>query len=456
MRSTQLSPPGKATRVTSAAVLLLAALFGLVSLNHIWSMLHHELSWSNRLLMWAISPDFLLGDAALIEQATRNYTRGFVGIGTHTLLAGIALMLCSAQFVPSLRRRSPQLHRVLGLLAAITTTVSMLGAIAYLWRTPAADGFSGEFFVAGLWVLALSTLSVLGMAMRSIYQRQVRAHMAWMGLLMACLMTAPLLRVGYVLMGHLTGWHLPPLNAGLSAVVMSMSVLLVSWWLHRVGRHDIGLMQAHPGFASSTLKVMVGAALLTVLHEGLLAPLGFDALSAWRSHAQTLPLVSALWALALAALLPRIPGELAAVMKGEPIQVSTLSLAALSGLGAACVAWQLPSHTPNEAVRTFVFGQMALLALGTAVAGWVWREQGLAMQRWRVLSLYLWLTPAGWVPMGLMAAITGWPFDGIWATALGLSTGSFAWNGYAAAFGLRLAGMPALANTPAPAQGQRS
>jgi len=99
---------------------------------------------------------------------------------------------------------------------------------------------------------------------------------------------------------------------------------------------------------------------------------------------------------------------------------------------------------------------MALLALGTALAGWVWRERGLAMQRWRILSLYLWLTPAGWVPMGLMAAITGWPFDGIWATALGLSTGSFAWNGYAAAFGLRLPGMPALAPAQPAAQGQRS
>lgn len=447
-----MTTPPRSTRLLALLALCTAALFGLIVIGYPVSLAMGRWPLSSQLLLKLTSPSFITVDEHTMKQVMLNYTRGFAGIGLHTMLGGLALTACAWQFFPALRRRWPRLHRVVGMVAAGSTTASMLGAIWYLSITPATDNISGPAFAAALWMLALTTLFALGMAIGSIRRREIRAHMGWMALLTASLMTAPLLRIEDVIVAHLLPLNVAQANAAISTLLMPQAVLLMAWWMQSIGRLDLPLLPARPSMAPGMLRGMVWLGVATVVHEGLLAPWGLDALAHWRGTQERLPAIAALWALATAALLPRLRTELPTVLHGEAMRPAALALMATAGWGALLIALRMlpDGHLPqalHQLEKLFFWTAFGASNLLYALAGMLRREPGRVQANWRTLGLMNALAPAAWLPYGLALAWTGWPAGAVTTAALSLGWGMLAWHGFMTAFGLPV---PGVKTAPAP------
>lgn len=435
--------PPTPVRLLAMLALIVAALFGLASLAYPLNMLQGQWPLVSRLMAALVSPEFVMGNAQAMQQAIHNYTRGFLGISAHTALGGLALSACTLQFIPSLRRRHPRVHRAAGMVAIASTVGAMVGAMAYLWITPATDTVSGAAFAAALWLQAVTTLLALGLAVASIRRREVRAHMGWMALMMASLMTAPMLRIGDVIVGWLLPLNLTQTTAGLAVILMPQAVLLMAWWMQRVGRLDLPLLQPQLSLLPGALRALVWLGVATVLHEGLLAPWGLDALAHWRGAEVRLPGIAGIWALSSALLLPRLLHELPEVLRGRPMQARTLWLMATAACGALLIASQLQGYSLNQIGHRFYWAAFGSCTLAWSLAGTLWRGTSRVQTNWRILGLMNTLTPAVWLPYGLALGLTGWPADTITTGVLTLSWGFFAWHGFITAFGLPMPGVPA-------------
>lgn len=433
--------PRLASTSLAALILLVAAIFGVISASYPISLIQQKLPLATRWIMQAVSADFIMGDAQAVRQITLNYTRGFAGIGVHTLFGGLALTLCTLQFIPALRRFSPRTHRILGWAATVNIALAMVGAMAYLWLTPASHNPSGEPFAAALWVQSLTTLMALGLAIQSARQRDFKTHMGWMTLLMASLMSAPMLRLESVLVGRLLPLNSFQANAGLAVILMPQVVWLMAWWMRRIGQLDLPLLRPRLTLSMPALQVLAAMGSLVVLHEGLLAPWGWDVLTRWRTVDTLLPGIAAPWALSTALLLWHIPGELQHVQYAHPVRLRVLALLATSALSA----WLLTA-TPQADTHVNLIGrQFYWAAYGASgmlmVAGCLlWRQTGQAQVPWRVLVLMNALMPGLYLPMGAALALTGWSLSAIQTSSLTLSWGFVAWHGFASAYGLPFPG----------------
>lgn len=452
-----MSTPPRTTRILALLAMLTATLYGLLIIGYPVSLIQGEWPLSSLLIAKLTSVQFITVDDQTLRQVTLNYTRGFGSISAHTMLGGLALTACALQFFPALRRRWPRVHRAVGMTAAVSTLASMLGALWFLSITPASDNVSGQAFAAGLWMLALSTLFALGMAMASIRRREVRAHMGWMALLMASLMTAPLLRMEDIILGRLLPLNIVQANAGLAAMLMPQTVLLMAWWMNRVGRLDMPLLPAQASITPGAWRAATWLGVATVIHEGLLAPWGVDALAHWRSGAERLPAIAGLWAVASAALLPRLRTALPAVMRGAPLSADTLALMATAGWGALLIAIQLmpAGRIPqdlHQLEKLFFWATFGASNLLYALAGLLGRgRQDRVQANWRTMGIMNAFVPAAWLPYGLGLACTGWPAGAVTSAALSLSWGFFAWHGFMSAFGLPV---PGVKTAPAPQAGE--
>lgn len=435
--------PPTPVRLLALLTLLVAALFGLASLVYPINMLQGQWPLVSRLMAALVSRDFVMGDPQTMQQVIHNYTRGVLGISAHTALGGLALSACTLQFIPSLRRRHPRVHRAVGLVAVASTVGAMIGAMTYLWITPAAETVSGAAFAAALWLQAVTTLLSLGLAVASIRRREIRAHMGWMALMMASLMTAPLLRIGDVIVGWLLPLNLTQTTAGLAVILMPQAVLLMAWWMQRVGRLDLPLLPPQLSMLPSALRVLAWMGVATVLHEGLLAPWGLDALAHWRGAEVRQPGIAGIWAVSSALLLPSLLHDLPEVLRGRPMQARTLLLMASAACGALLIAGQIQGHGLNQIGHRFYWAAFGACSLAWSLAGMLWRGTSRVQTNWRILGLMNGLTPAVWLPYALGLALTGWPADTITTGVLTLSWGFFAWHGFATAFGLPMPGVPA-------------
>lgn len=436
-----MNTPSRTVRVFALLMLATAGLFGLLVISYPISMARGQWPLSSLLMAKLTSVDFFMVNEQTVRKVTLNYTRGFGGISMHTMLGGFGLATCTLQLFPELRRRWPRLHRGIGFVAIACTALSMIGALWFLAGTPAADNISGHAFAAALWMLAISTLLALGMAVSSIRRRKIRAHMGWMALMTACLMTAPLLRIEDVVLAHLLPLNMVQANAALSTMLMPQAVLLMAWWMQQMGRQDLSLLPAQPSLSPSMLRGMVWLGVATVVHEGLLAPWGMDVLAHWRGDSERLPVMAAPWALATAALLPRLNVDLCEVLHGAPARVESLVLMAMAGFGALLVTlhWLPGGQLPQDIHQTeklFFWAAFGTSNALYALSGLIWRKAHRAQGRWRILGLMNALAPALWLPYGLAMAWTDWPVAAITSAALNLSWGMMAWQGFMTAFGL--------------------
>jgi hypothetical protein len=172
--------------------------------------------------LWARVQAALTSDAYTLgpdsSQITRPiYSRQITGVAVHTIGGAIAMLAAMTQFAPFIRRRMPKVHRITGALVVFFVLASMFASLWVLGSHPLSSSFSGAVFAIGLASLAGSTLLAVGLAVAAVCARDYRTHMGWMALMFAFLLTAPTLRLEWVVYGWLSG--LTMVEANLAIVV---------------------------------------------------------------------------------------------------------------------------------------------------------------------------------------------------------------------------------------------
>lgn len=117
----------------------------------------------------------------------------------HTTLGGGIMLLGPWQLYTGATRRMMRGHKILGRTYAVIVSVSMIAAAIYLVRTPWTDVFSGPVFAVGLWGFWVGVVVSLVLGVTAIRRGAVERHLRWMVFGYACLMSAPLIRLGWTL-----------------------------------------------------------------------------------------------------------------------------------------------------------------------------------------------------------------------------------------------------------------
>lgn len=363
------------------------------------------------------------------------YRRALAAMSSHTALGGAALTLAVLQFVPALRRRFPVAHRVGGALVIVAAGASMLGALSYLGRTPLSAVYASPAFGLALWALALACLGYLTLAVLAIRRRDARSHMGFMALMMATLLTAPLLRFEWALLGMGSGYDMSEVNQGVVASLAVLCNLAMALWMHHVGARDLP-PRARASVPSPALLTAGGrGAALVILHEGLLAPLGYDALGAWRGTDLRLPLQAIAWALPAAVLAWRAPRDIAAIVNGARVPQRSRALMLAVAFGTIVIGLRHSGAGVDAVGLKFywaAYGLVSLLLLAAA------RLSTRGDEPWTLMVLFFAIAPVLWPPLWLVGWLCAQPFVvAMWfAATVGLAAMSA--NAFLTAFGIRL------------------
>ncbi|MGQ0622948.1 MAG: DUF2306 domain-containing protein [Panacagrimonas sp.] len=142
-----------------------------------------------------------LGPGSAVVEQHDVYMQSRLPLLVHTGLGGILILLGAFQFSRGVRQRYPKAHRWAGRILVGLATISMFTAITYLIRTGPAGTFSGPAFHAQLWALAIGTLASVWAGFVAIRRREIELHQCLMAYAFALLLTAPLLRVLWLVLG---------------------------------------------------------------------------------------------------------------------------------------------------------------------------------------------------------------------------------------------------------------
>lgn len=176
--------------------------------------------------------EFEGGPTSASTLQTEAYRQERLWITIHTTMAGVALFLGVWQFSGRLRRTRPGLHRRLGKAYVTTTVISMAGSAAFLLTAAKenVDIYSGPPFLAGLWGLWALTLLALFGGVRAVRAGDFRRHSEFMALSYACLLTAPVLRVGWSVIGSTSSMDQWEANLAYATSLVPQTVLLAALW----------------------------------------------------------------------------------------------------------------------------------------------------------------------------------------------------------------------------------
>lgn len=150
-----------------------------------------------------VSRDFAFGHGSVVALRAEEYAAQRVVLLVHTITGATALVLAMLQFPTRLRARRPAVHRWTGRAYLLLMTTSMLAAYAFLLDAPAAAYFGGTAFDLQLWVLASSTVGSAALALAAIRRGDVAGHRAWITLNISFMLTAPLLRLVWTVLGRI-------------------------------------------------------------------------------------------------------------------------------------------------------------------------------------------------------------------------------------------------------------
>lgn len=428
-----------AVGATLATALLTSLVFGLLAIEHGLSLFlpRHELAATFTSAL--TSSDYIFGEGSL-RYANEHYTTEVVKMLVHMALGGTALGVGALQFVPGMRRRFPRLHRIGGLVVWIATAASMAGAMAYLVSTPMALTASGGGFWLALWALALLTLGLLSQAILAVRARDYRSHMVWMALVFAALGTAPMLRVDWVVFYQVLPMDHEHINLVTTGFVLLQTIAVMAWWLATFGPRELPPRRREaPATRSPALVVLAAVGAAVMLHEGLLAPYGLDALAGLRDGADRLtPIGGAAAALPTFAALALLPSGLRAAARGERLPVSFVVAAFLAAAGWMVAGATLTADTLARTgvaacwIGTATFVMLALCASLVSRAG------GAGRQGWAAIAGATLLTPVAWPAAVAVGLILGATFAEASYAALIVGSSACAVVGVMSGFGARI------------------
>lgn len=160
----------------------------------------------------------------------------------------------------------------------MATLISMIGSAAFLLSSAKenVDIYSGPAFAAGLWGLWALTLMALACAVRAIQVGDVRRHSEFMALSYACLLTAPVLRFGWSIVGPTSSLNQWDANLALATSLVPQTVLLAALW--RSFRRDSRAVQIPAGDEVVPTRLLV--AVRPVVAVSVVAVLNYATLRA--------------------------------------------------------------------------------------------------------------------------------------------------------------------------------
>ncbi len=436
MAATMASPSTaqRAARWAWTAAALACVLFGVMAIEFNFALRADDSNWWARVQSALTSAAYSLGPASAHAMAP-TYRRALAAMTSHTALGGATLALAVLQFAPGLRRRYRRAHRWAGGAVIVGAGASMLGALTYLARTPLSAVYASPAFGLALWALALACLAYLALAVVAIRRRDYRSHMGYMALMMATLLTAPVLRFEWALLGMGSSYDMSQVNQGVVASLAVLCNLIMSLWMHHIDARDLPARarQCVPSLPLLSLYGF-GAALVVVL-EGVFAPVGLDALHGWRGDAERLPWLAMVWALPAAALAWRAPRDIAAAVAGQTLAASSRALLMMVALAALLLASQLDGRAVDVVGQRFYwasYGLLSLLLLGAA------RFSTRRDEPWTLLLLFLALAPALWPLLWLVAWLCGQTYMVAMWFAATVALAAMSTQGFLTAFAIRL------------------
>ncbi|HVK29739.1 MAG TPA: DUF2306 domain-containing protein [Nocardioides sp.] len=198
----QVSRWRRAATVGWVAIAALAVVYGPMAVEYTWRFFDPGAPrlW-DRTFAAVVDHDEVYGAGSIHTVSGDEYADNRLTMLFHTTTGGIAIVLFAAQFSARLRRNLVR-HRVVGRVAAGLALVGMAGAAAYLVAVGPDDTFDGPAFHVQLWALAFGTATGTVLGVAAARRRQIAMHQALMAYAFALLLTAPLLRVGYLVLGN--------------------------------------------------------------------------------------------------------------------------------------------------------------------------------------------------------------------------------------------------------------
>lgn len=373
--------------------------FGLLTLETAASIWRGVSYLTLTVLSVVVSPDFAWGGEngyAGLPQILSQYYAKSGRMVLHTAMGGIVVGIGITQFVPGLRRKHSTLHRRLGMVVASAMALSMAGALTYLASSRLDSIFSGPTFFVFLWGLALLALFALAQAALAILSRDFRSHMVWMAICFSTFLTAPFLRLDWVLLGLSMPMSLQRANAAIAPLVLVQTLLLMQLWLSFIGDGDLPARMPAPATAlpRSVLRTLAALTTLIALHEGLLAPLGWGLLSSQRDALTLLPLVGAVWAVATAVAASGSVNAWDDWMRGQRPSKVFLVATGLHGLSMVVVGSQVATRTLDGLTWSFLWQSLGVVELLVLVASLKIAPNSLGRNSWGLLGLSLLWTVA--------------------------------------------------------------
>ncbi|MFI1197856.1 DUF2306 domain-containing protein [Streptomyces sp. NPDC020883] len=179
-------------RTATIAVVVVCVGYAPIAMTELWPYAHRGApALGEWLLGRAVSPRYV---ADALATRIGPYGRSLAAMIFHSVLGGVLMLLGPAQLLSAIRRRI-RLHRVLGVVYALTVYASMAGAALYLARTAPRDAFSGPAFWIVLATLLVGTVLSVTFGILAAVGAFPDLHQRWMLLCYAYLMSAPLLRL---------------------------------------------------------------------------------------------------------------------------------------------------------------------------------------------------------------------------------------------------------------------
>ncbi|MFI0787618.1 DUF2306 domain-containing protein [Streptomyces lydicus] len=179
-------------RVATIAVVAVCVGYAPIAMTELWPYARPGApAFGEWVLSRAVSPRYV---ADALATRIGPYGRSLAAMIVHSVLGGALMLLGPVQLLSAVRRRV-RLHRVVGVVFALTVYVSMAGAGLYLVRTAPGDAFSGAAFWIVLATILVGTVMSVTYGIFAAVKGFPDLHQRWMLLCYGFLMTAPLLRL---------------------------------------------------------------------------------------------------------------------------------------------------------------------------------------------------------------------------------------------------------------------
>jgi len=195
-----------------------------------------------------VSEDHVYGEGSVHVAQHAAYSDGFRFMLMHTTMGAFAIAIGPFQFIAAIRRRYPAAHRTMGKIYLGSAVLSMFAGIGYLLMTPFDQVFSGVPFAISLFGLDLAVLYTAWLAYAAIRQRSVLRHQAWMAFNFGLLFATPLLRVLWIVFGHVfPGMDQSADNLGITTFLLPLSLFGALVWITLQRPRQNPAAMAQPG-----------------------------------------------------------------------------------------------------------------------------------------------------------------------------------------------------------------